>query len=312
MPKLSVRIPTLNNYPGLVRALKSILDQEFQDLDIVIVDNNSDDGSWPKIQSLIEQNPTVKAIQNPKRGMAENWNHCVESAIGECVLIFHTDDEMLPGMLEKAMFFLENNPSAGLVHTDCYDISDYGKVRLRKTQSKPMLKAGTEALTKIATDDNLACSSVIVKKQCYTDLGLFLPNNPSPDAEMWARIVSHYDMGHVSEPLVNVYGHLDSYGRAALSKSSPSEIENQWSMIGDKIISYFPTVEREIAIEKSKISMFNGLNAAGILAWQQHRWQRGREFMFQARKYTSFQNWVTNYIKNILRLILYTIKHPTC
>ncbi len=190
MPKLSVRIPTLNNYPGLVKALTSILAQEFDDYDLMIIDNNSDDGSWPKTQVLAASYPRVLAMQNNQRGLAENWNYCVQTAKGKYILIFHSDDEMMPSMLQKSVAFLDEHPRVGLVHSNCYDLSDTGKQTLRVTQTKMILGAGTEALIKIATDCNLACSTVIVRRECYDRLGLFLSGNPSPDAEMWARIVS--------------------------------------------------------------------------------------------------------------------------
>jgi glycosyltransferase involved in cell wall biosynthesis len=310
MPKLSVRIPTLNNYPGLVRALTSILAQEFDDYDLIIVDNNSDDGSWPKTQALAAEYPRVQVVQNNQRGLAENWNYCVQTATGEYVLVFHSDDEMLPGMLQKAVAFLDEHPSVGLVHSNCYDLSEIGKQTQRITQTKTILVAGTDALMKIATNCNVACSTVVVRRECYDRLGLFLPGNPSPDAEMWARIVSQYDMGHIAEPLVMVYAHLDSHGRAALSKYPPAEIERQWRVMGDKINSYFSDDERPAAILRSRGSGFNGLCAAGNLAWEQRRWRRGHEFFLLARRYTNLQTWIAMYVKSVLRAIKRTILHP--
>lgn len=307
MPKLSVRIPTLNNYPGLVRALESVIKQDFDDMDIIIVDNDSDDGSWPKTQILAKKYPKIQVMQNPKRGLAENWNYCVLTATGDYVLVFHSDDELLPGMLCKSVDFLDNNPSVGLVHSNCYDVSENGRERLRITQAKPILKAGTEALNKIAFDCNLACSTVVVRRICYEKLGLFLRGNPSPDPEMWARIVCQYDMGHIGVPLVNVYAHLDSHGRAAISYLPPTEIHRQWCMIGDNINSYFPPEAREKAMQRSRRGGFNALTAAGNLAWAQHRWMRGNQFLKLAKQYTRLPTWTVMYVKSILLVIKRTI-----
>ncbi len=307
MPKLSVRIPTLNNYPGLVRALESVLAQDFDDMDIIIVDNDSDDGSWPKTRALVDRYPQMKVMQNPKRGLAENWNYCVETATGEYILVFHTDDEMLPGMLRSSVEFLDAHASVGLVHSNCYDVSLDGKEKLRVTQMKPILRAGTEALTKIVSDCNIACSAVVVRRECYDRLGLFSPATPSPDPEMWARIASQYDMGHIDEPLVKVYAHKDSYGRAAISKDTPVEIEHQWRTQNERIASYFHPKDRAKATRGMDRSMFNGLSSAGNLAWTQHRWRRGHTFFLLTRKYTNLPTWAAMYAKSVLRVLRHTL-----
>ena len=227
MTNLSVRIPTLNNYPGLLRALKSILSQEYDDYDLIIVDNNSDDGSWPKTQLLATEYPHVKVMKNNQRGLAENWNYCVQTVTSEYLLIFHHDDEMLPGMLKKSIKFLTEHPTVGFVHTNCYDVNDFGQEHIRITQKKPILRAGIEALTKIASDCNIACSSVVVRSECYNKLGKYILNNPSPDSEMWARISREYDIGHINEPLVKVYIRMNSSGNIMLRDSDPSLIEEQ-------------------------------------------------------------------------------------
>jgi len=307
--KISIRIPTLNNYKSLVIALESVFSQDFEDRDIVVVDNNSDDGSWPITQALPERFPGLRVLQNPQQGLAENWNFCVKTFAGEYGLIFHTDDIMLPGMLRETVDFLDEYPTVGFVHTNCTDMTEAGKETLRITQEKPILKKGDEALTKIALDCNIACSTVVVRKECYEKLGVFIAGNPSPDAEMWARIVTKYDMGHISEPLVKVVSHIDSYGRAALSKLPPAVILKQWEDLGNKIISYFSTEQQAILSEKSKISGFNALSAAAYLAWCQQRWIRGHQFMMLAIKYSSFFDWILVYGKNLLRSIKYVISH---
>jgi glycosyltransferase involved in cell wall biosynthesis len=299
-PKLSIRIPTLNNYKGLLRALENIIVQDFDDKDIIIVDNDSDDGSWALTRTLPGKYPSVQILRNTQRGLAENWNYCIKSATGKYVLIFHTDDIMLPGMLSKSVDFLDKNPSVGLVHSNCYDINERGKAVVRVTGLKPILIKGSEALIKIASDCNIACSTVVVRKECYDKLGVFKTGNPTPDPEMWARIVTQYDMGHINEPLVKVIAHIDSFGRAAISKLPPAAIEEQWNSIGNQIISYFPPEDKPTAIRISKGSRFDALSAAAYLAWCQKRWFRGHQFMLLAKRYTSFSHWIVMYFKILL------------
>lgn len=298
--KLSIRIPTLNNYTGLLRAIKSIRAQHFSDYDLAIVDNNSDDGSWEKTSRLSDSFPGIVVYQNPKRGLAENWNYCVSTQTGDYLLIFHSDDEMLPGYLEKVVGFLDQHPNVGMVHTDCFDVREDGKYAVRYTQSRPILFHGSEALNKIAENCNIACSSVVVKSSIYRDHGVFECGNPSPDAEMWARIGRFYDIGHIATPLIKVYAHIDSHGRAALSSLPPASIESQWAKQGDKIVSYFDESEREKARRSQRRSLFSALCAAGELAWYQGRWERGLKFFMLSKKNVASRIWLKKIIRSLL------------
>lgn len=306
MPRLSVRIPTVNNYPGLARALESILTQDYADLDIMIVDNSLDNSDWLRSLALAERYK-VPAIHNPEPGLAENWNRCVESATGEYILVFHHDDEMLPGMLRKSVEFLDAHPKAGLVHSNSYDVSISGKVRLRVTQTKPILAAGTEALLKFVTNPNMACSSVVVRRECYRRLGLFLTGNPSPDLEMWARIGHRYDIGHVAAPLVRVYGHLDSSGPTLLSALSPEEVEQQWLGLYERIIDLFPESERPLAVQRMHSAMLPGLATAAYYSWMQRRWARGQEFFALARRHITWPVWTKAYVITVLRALKHSL-----
>lgn len=209
MAKVSVRIPSFNCDPRLSNAIESVLNQSFLDYDLVVVDNSVDHSLWQETKALTERY-CLPAIHNPTPGLAENWNYCIKSCQGQFVLILHMDDELLPSMLEKSVAFLNATPNAGLVHSDVLDLTPGGRNLLRRTQEKPVLKAGTEALMKFMTSNNLACSSVMVRRECYDRLGYFLTGNPSPDLEMWARIGKDYDIGHLDEPLVKVTLHLIS------------------------------------------------------------------------------------------------------
>jgi glycosyltransferase involved in cell wall biosynthesis len=310
MPKISIRIPTLNGFPSLEKAVQSVVEQDYKDRDIIVVDNNSDDGSWEKTRNLPMKFTEVKVVQNPIRGMAENWNYCITTATGDYLLIFHTDDIMLPGMIGKMVNFLDQNPSVGLVHANCIDVYENGSESIRITQTKPILSAGYEALFKVLSKGNWACSSVVVRRCCYDKLGLFLTNNPSPDAEMWARIVKDYDMGHIDEPLVKVFAHIDSYGRMALSKLPPKEISRQWKLIGDTVIGYFPPEHRKTAENISKSSGFRALLAATEVAFHQKRFLRGIQFFALAFNYTDLINWTYYLGKFCFRLAKKIVKAP--
>lgn len=298
-PKISVCIPTYNASDLLRRAVNSVLNQNFEGLEILIIDDHSNSSNWEKTYDWYKKEDRVKLIRNDVNLGLENWNRCIELSKGDYILILHHDDEMLPGMIQKTVSFLDNNPGVGLVHTNGYNIADHGKSLLRITQNKAILKAGTEALLKSLTNHNYICSSVVVRRECY-GTG-FITDNPSPDLEMYARIARDYDLGHISEPLVKCYIRFDSSGNQILLKEDPDSIESKWLESGEKIISYFPKGEQDMMRLKFNQAMVDGLWIAGAVSWRKKHWKRGHEFFIKASNYMRSLTFVKRYFLEILK-----------
>ncbi len=306
MSKVSVRIPTIGFDPRLQNAIESVLAQSGVDYDLMVVDNNVDDALWQKTSDLADQFH-IPALRNPLQGLAENWNCCVETAGGEYVLILHMDDELLPGMLSKCASFLDAHPQAGMVHSDVIDVRADGRSMLRVTQEIPLLKAGSEAVMKVLVSNNIACSSVVVRRACYQELGLFLTGNPAPDLEMWARIGKSYDIGHLAGPLARVYLHLDSAGPRLLLSAPPQEIERQWLVLYEKMIAYLPEAQQAAGRQAMRAQLAAGLFTAANKAWRLRRWSQGQGFFQIARQYSAPGTWLAAYFKAVVRFPAYLV-----
>lgn len=309
MTKVSVRIPSINCDPRLPKAIESVITQKRVNFDLVIVDNSTDERSWEKTRILADKY-NIPTVHNPTPGLAENWNYCIETAMQDYLLILHMDDELLPGMLEKSVAFLDDNPQAGMVHTDVYDLTADGRILTRTTQDRPFLNAGAEAVMKILTNNNLACSSVMVRRECYQKLGLFLTGNPSPDLEMWARIGKNYAIGHLAEPLVKVSLHPDSSGPKLLLSMTPEEIEAQWTRLFERMLSYLPESERVVGEKAMHNQLAGDLASAGGKAWRLGRWQQGQRFFNLARHQSSLGAWWVVYLKAVLKIPFHRARRP--
>ena len=144
----------------------------------------------------------------------------------------------MPGVFLAYVNFVKENPQCGLIHSNCYYTSfPYFKKTVRITQDMQILKNGDEAVEKILFKNNIACSSVMVKKECYEKLGGFDENAwVSPDWEMWARIGKHYEIGHLD--IVGCAVVIDNKN-SHLSAIEVDELFKQQQYYSNKIISYF-------------------------------------------------------------------------
>ncbi len=94
-PKFTIAIPVRNGAEFLKEALKSALDQSFDDYEIVISDNASTDGTAQIIEEFRTISPRIRSVRGDQMiSLSENWNRAYEYAEGEWVKILAHDDTM--------------------------------------------------------------------------------------------------------------------------------------------------------------------------------------------------------------------------
>lgn len=115
LPRVSVLIPTFNCAVYLDEAIKSVLEQTFQDFELIIVDNDSNDGSENVVKKyLVDER--VKYYRNPTNiGLVRNFNKCLEYAKGDFIKFLCADDKFAPELLAKFVAIMDEYPQVSLV-----------------------------------------------------------------------------------------------------------------------------------------------------------------------------------------------------
>jgi glycosyltransferase involved in cell wall biosynthesis len=113
LPKVSILIPVYNRAGLIGECIQSALDQTFTDLEVVVVDNASNDGTWSVCQAYAAGDARVRIFRNDGNiGPVGNWLRCAEEARGEYGKILFSDDLMYPRFLEHALPHLEDTDVA--------------------------------------------------------------------------------------------------------------------------------------------------------------------------------------------------------
>jgi glycosyltransferase involved in cell wall biosynthesis len=111
-PTVSVCVPMYNNSATIARCLRSILDQEGVDFEIVVVDDDSSDDCAAIAKAMLR--PGDRLIRNESRlGLNRNHNRCLELARGTCIQFVHGDDWLLPGALKSLVPYFDD-PAVGM------------------------------------------------------------------------------------------------------------------------------------------------------------------------------------------------------
>jgi glycosyltransferase involved in cell wall biosynthesis len=97
LPAVSICIPTYNYAHYLTDAVRSACEQTHPDLEVLIIDDASTDGTAALMERLSRKDPRVRCVHNPRNlGLQANFNRCVELAAHECVKILCADDVLRP------------------------------------------------------------------------------------------------------------------------------------------------------------------------------------------------------------------------
>lgn len=119
-PKVSILIPVFNRADMLSRCVESALRQTYQNIEIIIVDNASNDGTWSICQALALNDNRIRVYRNQENiGPVKNWMRCAELATGELSKILFSDDMLELNCLEKMVPHLEQPDIAFVYSTAC-------------------------------------------------------------------------------------------------------------------------------------------------------------------------------------------------
>ncbi|OBI91158.1 glycosyltransferase family 2 protein [Mycobacterium asiaticum] len=111
-PSISVCIPMYNNDATIARCLRSVIDQDGVDFEILVVDDASSDDGVGIAAALLRAGDRL--VRNESRlGLNGNHNKCLELARGTCIQFVHGDDWLLPGALRTLAQYFED-PDVGL------------------------------------------------------------------------------------------------------------------------------------------------------------------------------------------------------
>lgn len=201
-PTVSVVIPTFNCARFLPRTLDTVIAQNYENIEIVLVDDGSTDDTFQVIQSYLEKIKYVK--QENWGGPSQPRNVGIKKATGDFISFFDSDDLMIQGKLAEAVRVLNNHSDVSIVFTNFRGIDYEGRV-IRRDYLKPYFEfrsdleyresgqvgflAGKKAHGHLLMANFIGTSSVVCRKEAFSNAGLFDESMlNSDDVDMWRRM----------------------------------------------------------------------------------------------------------------------------
>jgi glycosyltransferase involved in cell wall biosynthesis len=127
MPRVSIGLPVCNGERYLAKSFESLLGQTFTDLEIVVCDNTSTDGTADIARSFASRDSRVRYIRNPVNiGANRNYNLSMKLSRGDYFKLGADDDLLEPTYVEKMVAVLDADPLVSVAHSAIRYIDDNG------------------------------------------------------------------------------------------------------------------------------------------------------------------------------------------
>lgn len=134
MPTVAILIPVYNRETLVVRAVESALAQTYKDIEVIVVDNCSTDGTYAAVQAIAERDARVKLFRNDENiGPVRNWLACAEKATAPYAKILFSDDLIAPTFVEKTL--------PHLISSECGLVYSYALVGREEWKGVPQYRA---------------------------------------------------------------------------------------------------------------------------------------------------------------------------
>lgn len=158
--KISIITITYNSEKTLERTIKSIIEQKYPNLEYIIVDGASKDGTLSIVEKYKEY--IYKCISEPDKGISDAFNKGIKLATGDVIGIINSDDGLLPGALNEINKMYEKN-------IDVYR----GKVVLWKEDSETKVEEVPSMHFNFSGMNKISHQSTFISKKAYDKYGKY-------------------------------------------------------------------------------------------------------------------------------------------
>lgn len=202
--KVSVMFMSYNHGAYIQQAMNSVLDQTFQDFEVVLSDDCSKDNTR-EILSQFEDKRISFHFFEENQGATINNYHIWKQCKGEYLALINSDDIWLPEHLQKSVDYLEKHKECGAVFSWAASIDEGDNILNPCIEVfKQPNRSQAEWVHYLFTKGNCLCHpSMVIRKEVYTEVGFYkLGFRQLPDYNMWTRMINRYNLHILEEVLV--------------------------------------------------------------------------------------------------------------
>lgn len=211
-----------NGAQFLEEAIRSILEQTFNDFEFIIVNDGSTDGSVEILEKYRKLDTRIKVVRNMNNvGLGVSLQKGIAMARGEFIARMDADDISLPDRIEKQVEYLQENPEIMVIGGDHSTINDLGE----RIGTFVYPKESNMMRWNMLLGSGLIVSNgaAIIRKKLFSKIGMYGNLRAAQDFELWTRLFDHDPL-----PITNLDSVIYLYRQhSAATTSSQKNLQEQ-------------------------------------------------------------------------------------
>ncbi len=230
-PYVSVIIPTYNNAHFLPQTLDSVLEQTYQEFEVIVIDDGSTDDTETVIEPYRER---IRYLKKANGGPSAARNLGIQYAKGEFIAFLDADDLWHSDKLALQIAFFQTHPEVGVVYTDGVHFDSEGVISNSIKELYDKIPSGY-VFDDLFGNHCIGLSSVMVRRRCLDEVGLFDESLiGAEDYNLFLRLAQKFQFGFLDKALLHKRAHANNLSDN-LDRMCEDEIKNI-----DKIAAMFP------------------------------------------------------------------------
>jgi glycosyltransferase involved in cell wall biosynthesis len=214
-PLVSVVIPAYNREQTILRAVGSVLSQDYAKLEVIVVDDGSSDNTSAVVEGIAD--PRVRLVVQANAGVSAARNRGIAEARGELVAFLDSDDEWLPGKLSaQVALFRYGGPRLGLVYSGFEQVGADGRPELHEARHRGWIYRDLLARNVVT-----GCGSTAVfRREALAVVGGFDTGVPAnEDYDLVLRVARFFEADCVPTPAARYHD-----GAATADPAGPARV----------------------------------------------------------------------------------------
>lgn len=200
-PRIGIVTPTYNMAGFLEETIQSVLSQEYPNLDYVVMDGGSKDGT---VEILRKYDGRLRWCSEPDKGQGDAINKGWHALSGDIFAFLNSDDVYLPNALATVAGHFKRNPGVGMIYGEAYHADVTGKV-LDRYPTQPF------DLQALNSQCYVCQPAAFLLREAYANAGMIDINmHYALDYDLWIRVAKMYGVRKVDEYLATSRMHMDN------------------------------------------------------------------------------------------------------
>lgn len=193
VPQVQVLMPVRNAVGTVDAAVDTVVAQRFRDWELTVVDNGSTDGTTARVLERSRQDARIHVLHEPMQGIAFALNTGLAASAAPFVARMDADDLMHPDRLALQVAYLQREPGVGVVSTGCTFRSTVAESRgmAAYVAWQNAILTPRQHWLKRFVDSPVAHPSVMFRRTCATDFGVYDTGPVPEDHALWLRWMHH-------------------------------------------------------------------------------------------------------------------------